>query len=259
MSGAIYQAASGAIVQELRLQVISNNLANLNTAGYKADRPRFRIPGQEETRVEEDRTDQLPRAYTMQEGSEATEDPPATIPFGQFVDFSQGATKVTGNPLDFAINGSGFFVIETESGNAYTRDGSFTISEDGTLVTHEGRTVLGEGGQITIDGEDVAVDLNGNILVDGEEVATLKIVEFPKPYPLEKTMDNLFTPISSAIIGEEAENYTIAQGALESSNVNPIQSMTEMVETHRVFEFYQKVIQTLSQADDKAINEVGKL
>ena len=243
MSGAIYQAASGAIVQELRLQVIANNLANANTTGYKADRPSFRIPGDEETKVEEDKAGELPKAYDMRDPGEEIEDPPATLPFGQLVDFSQGPTRVTGNPLDFAINGSGFFVVQTESGTAYTRDGSFTRAEDGTLVTHEGRPVLGENGTITLDGEDVAVDMDGNILVDGQQVGTLKVVEFPKPYPLEKTQDNLFVPISQAVAEEKAEDFTVAQGALEASNVNPIVAMTEMVETHRMFEFYQKVIQ----------------
>ncbi|MBR9985561.1 MAG: flagellar basal-body rod protein FlgF [Desulfosarcina sp.] len=246
MSGGMYLAAAGALVQQLRLEVLANNVANISTIGYKGDRSIFQIPQETEPQTFE----------TSIEGVQPLS--PYAPPFATVVDFSQGAIRQTGNPLDVAINGSGFFSIQTPEGLQYTRQGNFTLDSNGVLVTPDGYPVLGEGGEITLEEGSVAIDLQGGVYLDGDEVGRLQIIDISNSETLKKAGNGRFVGSEETISAELPESTTLSQGYLEAANVNPVRAMTEMIETSRAFEAYQKVIQSADEATSKSINDVGK-
>ena len=243
LTQAMYAASSGALGTQMRLDVISNNLANVNTPGFKQDKLNFRVP------VEKDGnsfTDHL-------------QGPSSPIPSGARTDFSQGLLRQTNNAMDLALDGNGFFCVQAPGGTYYTRNGSFTMNANGVLATREGFPVLGNGGEIKIDGSDIHVDDEGNVSVDGNELDSLKVVEISQPGLLEKMGSTLFAIGESGITEQEAGGFEVRQGFVESSNVNSIKMMTEMIDVSRCYESYQKVIQFLNDAAKKSINDVGRL
>ena len=242
MSGTIYKAAAGALLQQMRLDVLSNNLANVNTAGYKADKPVFRVP------LENTRESTIAVGQTLS---------PFAPPLEHAVDFSAGSVQQTQNDLDVAIIGSGFFEVQTAEGPQYTRKGSFTINENGLLSTADGNPVLGEGGEIAIEGGRIEINANGEVFVDGTLADTLRVVDFQQPYDLRKTGDTLFMPADENMQPQLAQDFRITQGFLESSNVDAIRTMTEIIETMRVFESYQRIIRSADETNAK-LSEVGR-
>lgn len=249
MSGAIYMSAAGAMAYEKRMQVISNNLANINTSGFKKDKGHFQIINSPDS-IKED----------LEKNSISTEkqQPPLWLQFETKTDFTSGPLKHTGNPLDLALEGDGFFCIKTEQGTQYTRNGSFSLDQEGMLVTMDGLPVMGEGGPINIEGNTFSVDVKGNISVDGSQVDTIKIVGFQKQDALKKTGNSLFEIADKNAVETKAENTGVSQGFIELSNVNAIRMMTEMIEVLRGYESYQKAIKTADEANAKAINDVGR-
>ena len=245
MSGAIQLVASGGIFYEKKLEVLANNLSNINTVGFKANQA-FILPDLKEN-----------SGQTSISGKSQNFLP--LLPFGIKTDFSSGHLKHTGNALDLALNGNGFFCIETPDGIQYTRKGNFTLNEKGILVTQEGLPVLSERGKIEINGKNFVVDRKGNISVDGKQVNTIKIVDFPQPYALKKAGNSLFTLTDSSVAENEAEGVEVRQGFVEFSNVDAIRMMTEMIEVLRGYESYQKIIQSINDVSSKAINDVGRL
>ena len=258
---AIYVAASGALVQEMRLEVLANNLANIETLGFKEDRSVFSnyISGYQ-NRITSPDPDLLD-----------SEEPLTVFPYlpvndhvkfeGTKINFSQGSIRQTGNSLDFALEGNGFFCVETPAGvEQYTRKGNFKLNGEGELVTQNGLTVLRNGGgNIKINGKNVTIDEKGTISVDGASVGTLKLVDFDPPYSLIKAGGSLFIPADSAITATEAAEVKVIQGSVELSNVDPIKVMTEMIEVHRAFESYQKIIRSMDEVVSESINEVGRV
>jgi flagellar basal-body rod protein FlgG len=242
----MYLAAAGALVQQMRLEMLANNVANINTIGFKGEKPVFRVP--------EDAANQA--ILNNPEGVQPLS--PYAPPFSAVVDFSQGAVRQTGNPLDVAINGDGFFSVQTPDGIQYTRQGSFTLDPDGVLVTPDGYPVLGDGGELSLEEGTVAIDQEGGVYVDGDEVGRLQITDFVNPNSLIQAGNGRFIASDTAILGQRPETTTLSQGYLETANVNPVQAMTEMIETSRAFEAYQKVIQSVDEATSKSINDVGK-
>lgn len=249
MSGGIYMSAAGAMAYEKRMQVISNNLANINTSGFKKDKGHFLII---------DSPDSIKEDLEKKSISTGKQQPPLWLQFETITDFSAGPLKHTGNPLDLALEGDGFFCIKTEQGTQYTRNGNFSLDQDGMLVTMDGLPVLGEGGPINIEGDTFTVGVEGNISVDGNLVDTIKIVGFEKPDALEKTENSLFAIADKNEVESKAENTGVSQGFIELSNVNAIRMMTEMIEVLRGYESYQKAIKTADEANAKAINDVGR-
>lgn len=243
MSGSIYKAGSGAILQQMRLDVYSNNLANVNTIGFKADQPVFRI---------ED-TDSPPEPSQQSAGLS-----PYAIPMEYVTDFEMGNMQRTGAQLDASIVGTGFFEVQSPNGLQYTRNGHFTINEDGVLSTTEGWPVMGQGGEITIDGNKIAIGEDGEVEVDGDVVGVIKVVEFENRNLLKKTGGSLFMADDPGVAMVDAQDYRISQGSLEGSNVDAVRTMTQMIETLRAFETYQKVIRAADDATAKTVNEVGK-
>jgi len=220
-----------------RFDTISHNMANVETSGFKA---RHIYPAQE-----------ADAANIRQSGGSAE--------MIYAVDYTQGSLEKTGNVFDCAIDGEGYFAVQTQGGIAYTRDGSFAVSADNTLVTGRGDPVLGRGGIISIDGNDVRVSSDGRVIVDGSETDRLNIVAFENEKALN-AQGTYFTADPEGRVGaRDAENYEIKQGFLERANVNAIQEMVEMITIQRSLESYQKVIQTISEQDKMATNRIGRL
>jgi flagellar basal-body rod protein FlgG len=256
MSGAIYMAASGALAYEKRLQIISNNLANANTVGYKMDHGQFQFI--DPANLPPSVAPNSPELNTSQAQS-------FWFQFNSYTDFSTGSVKNTGNDFDLALIGKGFFCVQKPDGVHYTRKGDFTLNADGVLVTRNGWPVMGEGGEITVKNKEnphqfkkFGVDEEGNVSVDGKQVGKLRIVDFNQPYKLRKMGDTLFKPADNSPPAQETEDVKVSQGFVEQSNVDVVKMMTEMIEVLRGYESYQKVIRTADEANARAINEVAK-
>jgi flagellar basal-body rod protein FlgG len=244
VSGMIYKTGAGAILQQMRLDVYANNLANVNTAGFKADLPVFLIDTEEKVPANEIHTPARLSPYSQ--------------PLACETNFDAGAMQKTGGRLDVAIVGRGFFEIQTPQGLQYTRNGQFSINQRRELSTPDGWPVMGQGGVITLDGNRVEISDDGQVMVDGDVAGVLQIVDFVDPRYLHKSGNTMFKAENPSAGRIEAQDYRIAQGALESSNVDPIRTMTEIIESMRVFETYQKVIRAADDATGKTVNEVGR-
>lgn len=247
----IYPTIASGIAQEIRLEVLANNLANVNTIGFKADRPVFDI------------------SYFS--GSASMRQGPAKNDLSSFSDnftitlaglktnFSPGTLAYSGNKLDLAVEGDGFFVLDTPAGKRYTRQGNFGLNAQGILVNEQGYAVSGARGEISITGSQVNIGNDGMVQVNGKEIDRIQIVDFTKPYALKKEGGSLFAAApGQEEISLEDNIFMVRQGYLEMANVNAIKELTEMMGVLRAYESYQKIIQTLTEATSKAINQVGK-
>jgi len=215
--------------------VIANNLANINTVGFKKDRVFF---------------DTLDKEMKNRNGVRQT------------VDFSQGHLKETANPLDIALSGPGFFTVETEDGEAYTRQGHLKIDAEGILRTADGRAVVGESGPIVIIGktlkpQKITFTQNGEVYADDEYIDRLRIVRFENPADVEKMGGNLFRAKNDAE-PIELEEPELHQGFLEESNVNPAEEMIQLIDVQRQFESIQRMVRALDDTFSKAANQVGR-
>jgi len=249
MSDAISSAVTGALYQEMRLNVLSNNLSNINTMGFKKDEMIFRLDNGTEPEGEN----------SLQAiSSDESEYFAGTIQVHTFIDFSQGEIMSTGNHFDLALNGKGFFCIETADGEQYTRKGNFTLNQERQLCTQEGFPVMGNSGKIVIEDQNIHIDEMGHIYVEGNSVDSLKIMDFPESSLIKKG-DGVFSRIDERITGKPAEGVKVLQSYIERSNVDAITMMTEMIDTLRGFESYQKIIQFLNETTLKAINDVGQV
>jgi len=168
----VYTSISGQVAVSRQLELIANNLANMGTVGYKSERPLF-----EKVLASHD-----PLLSSSLRKDIAAPNPFQTNEFaslkGSFSDLSQGPIEMTGNSLDVAIDGPGYFVVQTSQGERYTRSGNFKLDGENRLVTQTGQTVMGSGGDITISGSNVSVANDGSIVVDGKEVGKLRLVTF---------------------------------------------------------------------------------
>jgi flagellar basal-body rod protein FlgG len=228
-----------------KLDVISNNLANVNTPGFKKDKMSF-------------------------EGLLAGNVNPPTVPQGTtadpvlqkeniYIDYASGPVSQSGNPLDLALEGDGFFAVTTPEGTAYTRQGNFRTSADGTLVTSDGYPVQGTGGTpISIKGSHIEIDSKGAVMVDGTKAGTISVVDFDKPYNLTKTGSALFVTADQQIT-PQAGKAQVQQGHIEGSNVESISEMVQLIETNRYFEACSKVIKGFDDMAAKAANDLGRV
>ena len=223
------------INQEQRLNQVSNNLANVDTPGYKKETVTFDEMLYQANRTRQ-RVGKALRINTVHE---------------------QGSIQKTDAPLDLAISGDGFFRVETPAGERYTRAGNFQRNNEGVLVTANGYPVLGEGGPITINGNKVNIARDGNVFVDDIKVDRLS-VNTVDPLGLKKEGENLFRLVEGAAV-ETPESVQILQGHLEKSNVNTVTEMTEMIDLYRAYEGQQKMIRAVDDLDDLAVRRVGSL
>jgi len=231
----IYIALSGAILKQKHMDIFAQNIANASTPGYKKERIAFKdyiIPVDNKPSVVAD-------GRTMTEISSIT------------TDFSKGSLLRTGNPLDIAVNGEGFFALED---NRYTRNGNFKIDSEGYLATQGDIKVLGSGGPIAVQGKKVDINESGEVFVDDIPVGALNIVDFQDKGKLRKLEGGVYTTDET---GVEAK-ASISQGYYEASNVEAVKEMVQMLTSLREFESYQKAILAFDDASSKASNELGK-
>jgi flagellar basal-body rod protein FlgG len=246
----IYTAAAGLATTTLRLGVVSNNVANAATPGYKQDR----LPDEVGKSID-----------LMKYAVDAQGRPVGTITLGPKVGLSQldlaaGPMQETANPLDLAIAGSGFFAVRRPDGStAYTRDGGFLSDVNGTLRAKDGSAVLDANSQpIQIPtGADVAVAADGTILASGNSVAQLQVVDFAAGAQLNKIGNGMFTAGNGAQ-PQATTGTQLYQGYLEGSNVDLTESMVATMNLVRAYEANQKLLQIQDESLKSAVNEVGK-
>ncbi|GAB4336190.1 MAG: flagellar basal-body rod protein FlgF [Calditrichia bacterium] len=238
----LHIAKAGMLPQQRRLEVNANNLANMNTIGYKKDKVYF-------------------RNLINEKLSEETDNDQAAANTGAVVtDFTRGSFKETGNPFDLAIDGEGFFVINTPKGEFYTRNGNFSLNPEGRLITADGYSVMGNSGEIQINGTDIRITDNGTIMVDGQNVDALRIVKFEDPTQIIKMGSSYFSQAEGAdVIDMDASEIKIRTGFLEGSNVSGMEEMVSMIELYHQFEMGQKVIASQNQTLEKLINDASRV
>lgn len=244
MENALLIGLSRQIALAHQMDVVANNMANLNTPGYKGESLKF------EEFI-------MPVAEFQDMGS-----PKNSVSYvldRQVIrSFVEGPLNQTGNPLDVAITGSGWFAIQTPAGERYTRDGHFTLDNEGTLVTAEGYPVLGDGGPITFSPEETnfAVATDGTVSSSDGEKGKLKIVNFEDLRQLQKEGSNLY---STTAPGQIMENPRVAQGFIENSNVVAVSEMARMIEVTRSYTSTARQIERLADLKKQAVKDLADL
>lgn len=253
----LYTAYTGMVNQQKRLDTITNNLANASTTGFKREGATARAFNEYMgVRVNDSTV-----AYKIKDIGKMS----LGVKIGEnYTDYSQGSLRNTENTYDLALEGNGFFSIsftnkQGEQSIKYTRDGNFTLDAEGALRTTDGDFVQGEGGDIYIptDAAQVVITSTGDIYADGEYIDTIKIVDFEDYNYLKKYGENMYDAVEGAT--EKVPSTIIHQGYLESSNINVVSEMVEMITITRAYESNQKALQTADQMVEKAVNEVGRL
>jgi len=235
MRPSINLSPSGALRQERRFQLISQNLSNVQTAGYKKDVPVFST---------------LFSQALEHSGGEKQEI--------SVVSFQQGNIEKTGNGLDLAIEGEGFFKVMTPNGIRYTRAGHFKLDREQRLIQADGFPVLGQRGEIRLSGKEMVVEKDGKIKLDGGEADRIALVTFADLTRLRKEGNGLF--VSEIPEREkEVETPSIFQGYLEQSNVNSIEEMVKLIDALRTYESCLKVIQSRDELNGKVVNDLGRV
>jgi flagellar basal-body rod protein FlgG len=258
MQASMYSSLFGALTQQHRLDVIANNLANADTTGFKKDalafRNTFRMYAHDMTNPNPSIENEIPWPKSEQLSM--------TRIGRHHVDHTQGALRRTENPLDLALNGQGFFKVQTNEGTFYTRNGQFQVNAQGRISSPSGALLLGTGGPITVDPDAlIQVDDNGAMYADGELVGEIQVVAFADHEILEKVGSNLYRirPEARTAAAElPAEGTMVEQGTLEASNVEVVREMVDMIETLRIFEACQKSMQDSLQNDQKVMSDVGR-
>ncbi|MFV0423632.1 flagellar basal-body rod protein FlgF [Oleidesulfovibrio sp.] len=257
MQDSMYSALFGALTNEHRLNNIANNLANVNTTGYKRDVLAFKDTFL--SFAHDEVMEPIPNVRSKKMFPEPIHIAKPRIALAK-TDFTQGGLKLTGAPLDVAIQGEGFFKVRTPEGEFYTRNGNFRQTFDGQLVTQQGWPVIGTGGDIQLPPRsNITIAENGSIYANGELVGQIQVVNIDNPITLEKQGSNLFR-LREGAGGQEVpvENPMVLQGFTEAANVEVVSEMVNMIEAHRQFEAYQKIMQATDAVDKMATDKVGR-
>jgi flagellar basal-body rod protein FlgF len=236
MNSGYYAACTGLMARTEALETIANNLANVSTTGFRASHNIFSSLL--------DTTGNSPLSVLNQDANDYG------VLSGTQLDTSQGALVKTGNDLDLAIEGPGYFVAQTAAGPVYTRGGNFRVSPVGQLITTAGDPVLGDNNRpITIIGASVSISADGTISSNGAISGRLKLVEFPPTVEIKTTGDSYYNAPAGAAV--PAQKSKIRQGMLESSNVNPITSVVELITAQREVETMRHVLTLINGELDK--------
>jgi len=276
----LYTATSGMLCQEAKTDIIANNLANANTAGFKKDKVIFKdFPSMllhrindPNKKLHELKVDPAPYVGSMGTGA---------IVDQVYNDKTQGDFRETGNSMDLALMGNGFFTVKTQNGPALTRNGAFKIGASGRLSTLDGLPVLAKraggpsnptlaidkDGNLSSDVIEVSVPENaksfnvtkdGTVYIDGNAEYKLLVTDFKDPNRLLKRGKNLFFPKKGSGEGLTSNNTEVLQGKLENSNVSSIESMVKLITAQRSYEANQRVITSEDQLLGKAVNDLGR-
>lgn len=218
------------------LELLANNVANAATGGYKADREFYNLYAASET--------------------------DSTMPVIErpWIDFSQGLIHTTGNPLDVALSGRGFFAVNGPNGPLYTRNGSFRLAPDGRLTTSEGYAVRGAGGAPIVlqPGRSVDISSDGTVRQEGAEAGRLEVVDFSGPEGIAKHGNNYFR-IADSAVRPMASGASVGHKQLEASNTGSAESAVRLVSVMRQFEMLQKAVNLGGEMNRAAIEQVAKV
>jgi len=235
-------AASGLRARMESLDLLANNMANASTGGYKADR----------------------EFYSLYVAPEAQgNDPLSTMPLIEkpWVDFSQGDVHSTGNPLDVALSGKGFFAVQGPGGPLYTRNGNFRLATDGKLVTSDGYAVRsGTGAPLTLQASrPIEISGDGTVTQDGAVIGQLEVVDFGSTAGLSKQGGNYFRVADPAVRPAAPSGAVVQQGKLEASNTGPAEAAVRLISVMRQFEMLQKAVALGADMNRRAVEEVAKV
>jgi len=250
----LYAAGLGMTTQLKKMDIVSHNIANVGTAGYKKDSVATQSFAEELMKRLHDPGLQI-FGHAVNIGR---------ITSGVFVDtvftnYSSGSIVKTDNVLDLSIAGDGFFAVDVagpggRTAEKYTRDGQFTLA-DGRLLTRDGAAVLGVTGPVTVPEGDIVIDPAGNIFVNGDYINSLRMVDFEDRSTLRSVKDNMFETTADSVF--KPATGLVEQGSIESSNVNSAREMIEMITVNRVYEANQRSIVTIDNTLNKAVNEIA--
>ena len=243
----IYTSEASMRPKMTRMEVIANNLANINSTGFKKDRVFLEMLNESGALPTDGRNDLT------------------GINARHAVDFSQGSLQPTGNTFDLALQGRGFFAVSTPNGLRLTRNGHFQLNADGGLVTAEGFPVQGDNGNVVVPNMDkrqllnITINEAGELLSDREPLARLRIMDVAHPEQLHKDHEALFIPdAEQPAVDVPHDQVLVRQGYLEESNVDGIEEMIAMIELSRAFETDQKIIQSQDATLDRSL-DIGRL
>ena len=258
----MYSATAGMMTMLTRVQTIANNLANVDTPGYREDTLRLTTFPQM----------LMSRMFGGAGGANSTTlTNGAFVPLGQSslsgvvnesmsVRLTQASLRPTDNPLDMAVQGAGFFSVQTPDGIRYTRDGSFRRDGANQLVTAQGDLVLGANGTpITVPLGEVVVTPTGEIQVNGHAVGQVGVTEFGQPDQLKKVANNLLEDPTGQSQPGPSQASVVQQGYLEGSNVDPTRAMADMMVAQRAYESNARMVQMQDDMTQRAVNDVGRV
>lgn len=253
----LYTAYTGMLNEQNRLDIITNNLANASTVGYK-----------KEGVTSESFKDVL--AIKIRDGSEAYVNKvigslDLGVKIGEvYTDFGQGPLRSTGNTFDLAIEGKGFFQIRYVDGDGnettrYTRSGSFKLTKDGFVTDEDGNKLIGSGGPLqvpTVSGE-ISITDDGTVYADGQPISQIELADFNDYSYLKKSGENMYEAVEGA--AQTAATGFLHQGYTEQSNINVVSEMVQMINITRAYEANQKTIQTTDSLLEKSVNQIGRV
>ena len=245
MDNVLYVGLSRQMVLQHEIDVIANNVANVDTTGFKV----------EALMVQTD-----PEKMKTAPGSPLSPSINFPLDAGVVRDFTQGELKPTGGALNMAIQGQGFFKVSTPNGERYTRDGAFTLDAQGKLVTADGDAVQGDGGDITLDAAKgpASVSADGTVSQQGQVVGKLGLVTFSSLSALTKQGDGLYSNDTN-LTPQPTTDSKVRQGMLEQSNVQPIMQITRLIQVSRAYENVSQMMDQTGQLSSSAIDRLGKL
>ena len=272
MSKPLWPAVSGAVARDHQVEVIANNLANVNTNGFKRDDTTFK-----EYLVKNEKDDitlNMPRSPIKDKDLYPLEgkDQAFVVVSGTHTQFNTGGLKVTDNPFDLALEGPGFFEVATPAGIRYTKAGSFKLSQDGKMVTSEGYPVLSSQGEGQTNADPATREINllghegllhvndhGEVYMGEDKITDLSMVEFADLKTIRKVGSlNFENKDAKKNPPLTATKTQVKQGVVETSNVNPVAEISNLIRANRMFEQDLKAMKTVSEMMQKEVNEVGK-
>jgi flagellar basal-body rod protein FlgF len=248
----LYTAASGMLSSMRRMELVTNNLANAQTVGFKQDRSA--LSTFQEVMIQQDGT---PSSTTN--GAQLGELGMGSVAEEPMIDFTQGAIQETGRDLDMALEGPGFFTVQTPDGPRYTRDGGFTRDALGRLSTTEGHLVLDTANNpITIPGGKMTVGEDGTVRIDDQPLAKLNIVEFTLDQPIKKVGANEFMARNDGDQPRPSAGTAVHQGSVEVSNLDMAGAQTQMMELQRAYQASQRLVQYQDEMVGRAVNDIAR-
>ena len=232
MNNGIYAASAGLLARSQELDLAANNLANANTTGFRGERVSFKS-----------------RMMTASANVSSRTANSFGVLGSQRTDFAQGSLQQTGNSLDLALEGDGFFAVQSPTGIQYTRNGNFHLTRDGALVTGQGYPVLGTNGPVVLPGGNAEISSAGVISVNGDVAGELQLTTFDASVPLTPLGDAYFSAPEAA--ATPASQLSVRQGSLENSNVNPVEAAVGLIEIQRNAEMMQRALTTFHDEFNK--------